>query len=260
MSKLKMGVIIIVLLAMSGIKRKALKVFTSLLLVRHKYVYYNVIYKLYHLIVSLATSSVFTTHPQDHFIHNNEDAVFECAANGSESLMINWTRNDKPILYSHFYISNGTMRSVLKVSKATVDDSGIYQCIATNADNETILSTPAELLSKTVNRNGNMYLPLYVCIVLPSMKTHPDNITVLTGQSVNLTCSATGTDVVYQWMRNGVIISDDNSNVLRINEIKQSDDGIYQCIASNKGGNAISNPAMIKVYGKRLTTFKLCTS
>ena len=92
--------------------------------------------------------------------------------------------------------------------------------------------------------------------VLPSVNTHPDNVTVLTGQSVNLTCSATGTDVVYQWMRNG-IISNNISNVLRINEIKQSDDGIYQCIASNKGGNATSNPAMIKVYGKRLTPFKL---
>ena len=88
-------------------------------------------------------------------------------------------------------------------------------------------------------------------IVLPSINTHPDNATILTGQSVNLTCSATGTDVVYQWMRNGVIISDDNSNVLRINEIKQSDDGSYHCIASNKGGNTTSNPAMITVYGKR---------
>ena len=73
---------------------------------------------------------------------------------------------------------------------------------------------------------------------------------MLTGQSVNLTCNATGTDVVYQWMRNGVIISDDNSNVLRINEIKQSDDGIYQCIVSNEGGNAASYPAMVIVYGK----------
>ena len=72
---------------------------------------------------------------------------------------------------------------------------------------------------------------------------------MLTGQSVNLTCDATGTDIVYQWMRNGVIISGDNSGVLRINEIKRSDDGVYQCIVSNKGGNVTSNPAMIRVYG-----------
>ena len=114
----------------------------------------------------LATSSVFTTHPQDQFIHNNEDAVFECAANGSESLMINWTRNDKLISNSHFYISTSARRSVLKVNKATVDDSGIYQCIATTANNKTIVSKPAELLSKTVSRNGsyiaNMYLYLYM--------------------------------------------------------------------------------------------------
>ena len=211
------------------------------------------------MIISLATSSVFTTHPQDQFIHNNEDAVFECAANGSESLMINWTKNDEPILDSQFIILNSRGRSVLEVNKATVDDSGIYQCIATNADNETIVSEPAELLSKTVdNKQYSTYViiivPLHLCfLVIPSMNTHPDNVTVLTGQSVILTCSATGTDVVYQWMRNGVIISDDNSNVLRINEIKQSDGGIYQCIASNKGGNVTSNPATIIVYGKKLS-------
>ena len=51
-------------------------------------------------------------------------------------------------------------------------------------------------------------------------------------------------------MRNGVIIPDYNFNVLRINGIKQSDDGTYQCIASNKGGNATTNPAKITVYGK----------
>ena len=53
-------------------------------------------------------------------------------------------------------------------------------------------------------------------------------------------------------MRNGITISDDNSNVLIIDNIKQSDDGTYQCIASNKGGNATTNPAKITVYGKKI--------
>ena len=177
--------------------------------------------------------------------------MFECVANGSESLKITWIKNTKNVANSHF--NEASHRSVLKVNEATVNDSGVYQCIATNADNETVYSQPAELLSKIKKYRVVQYnMNLLYHIVLPSMNTHPDNVTVLTGQSVNLTCSATGTDVVYQWMRNGVIISDDNSNVLRINEIKQSDDGTYQCIASNKGGNATSNPAMIKVYGKTI--------
>ena len=95
---------------------------------------------------------------------------------------------------------------------------------------------------------------IFYHLVLPSINTHPDNTTILTGKSVNLRCSAFGINVTYQWMRNGVIISDDNSFVLTINEIRQSDDGIYQCIASNKGGNATSNPAMITVYGKKNTS------
>ena len=204
----------------------------------------------------LATSSLFTTHPQDQFIHINEDAMFECAANGSESLTINWTRNDgHDISKSRFKISNkiinGGRRSILKVKKSRIADSGFYRCIATNTDNKIVSSKQAELLSKIMLTNCNIILPLYHT-VLPSIITHPDNVTILTGQSVYLICSAIGTDVVYQWTRNGVIISDDNSNVLRINEIKQSDDGTYQCIASNKGGNTISNPAMIIVYGKRI--------
>ena len=81
--------------------------------------------------------------------------MFQCAANGSELLMINWTSNDEPILFSHFYKSNGTGRSILEVNEATVNDSGIYQCIATNANDEILVSEPAELLSKTVNKNGS---------------------------------------------------------------------------------------------------------
>ena len=203
--------------------------------------------------ILIAASSVFTTHPQDQFIYSNEDAVFECAANGSESLTISWTRNDELVQNKKpNKITNDMMSSVLKVNRATVDVSGIYQCIANNSDNEITLSKPAELLSKcTVAKMvHNVFLISLYMSVLPSMNTHPDNVTVLTGQSVNFTCSATGTDVVYQWMRNGVIISDDNSNVLRINKIKQSDDGVYHCIAGNKGGNATSNPAMITVYGR----------
>ena len=75
--------------------------------------------------------------------------MFECAANGSESLKISWIRNNELISNSKSNkIQNDGAKSVLKVKKATVDNSGIYWCIATNADNEEVSSKPAELLSK----------------------------------------------------------------------------------------------------------------
>ena len=98
---------------------------------------------------TIATSSVFTTHPQDQFINNKEVAVFECAANGSDTLMITWTKNDELIRNSYLNnITHSGKKSILKIKKATVYDSGVYWCIATNADNEVVISKPAELLSK----------------------------------------------------------------------------------------------------------------
>ena len=110
---------------------------------------------------------MFTTHPQDQFIYSNDDAVFKCAANGSESLTISWTRNNEPVQNKKpNKVTNDMRSSILKVNRATVDDSGIYQCIANNSDNEITLSKPAELLSKcTVAKtvhNVLFYLLIYV--------------------------------------------------------------------------------------------------
>ena len=76
--------------------------------------------------------------------------MFECVANGSESLRITWNRNHELIskIRSKILITNEGKRSVLRVKKATINDSGIYQCIATNVDNEMVSSKPAALLSK----------------------------------------------------------------------------------------------------------------
>ena len=91
---------------------------------------------------------MFTTHPQDQFIYNKEDAVFECAANGSDTLMITWTKNNELIQNSHLNkITHSGKKSILKIKKATEDSSGVYWCIATNADNEVVISNSAELLS-----------------------------------------------------------------------------------------------------------------
>ena len=92
--------------------------------------------------------------------------MFECAANGSESLMISWITNNKLISNSKSNkIQNNENESVLRIKKATVDNSGIYQCIVTNADNVKVFSKPAELLSKihnTVIISFNMWLHFFI--------------------------------------------------------------------------------------------------
>ena len=138
---------------MSGRKQSNPNMFSSLLMVR-----YRQYILMYYLIISLATPSVFTTHPQDQFIHINEDAVFECVANGSESLTISWDRSVETSsrLKISNEITNGGRRNILKVKKSRIADSGFYWCIATNADNEVVLSKSAELLSKIMSTTYNI--------------------------------------------------------------------------------------------------------
>ena len=88
-------------------------------------------------------------------------------------------------------------------------------------------------------------------IVIPDITNNPNNVTVLTGQSFQLSCKALGTDIVYQWIKDNISIPDANSRILRITNVTESDEGVYKCVASNKGGMVESNPATVTVYGKQ---------
>ena len=81
------------------------------------------------------------------------------------------------------------------------------------------------------------------------------------GQSVTLSCEATGSNPIrYQWRRvNGEITSDRakgvNTSTLTISSVTEQDEDEYYCIASNGGPDGssysdMSNRAMVTVYGE----------
>ena len=92
---------------------------------------------------------------------------------------------------------------------------------------------------------------MYILLtVLPQILTNPNDDTVFVNRSTQLTCRALGTDIVYQWMKDGVAVSGANSTTLSIDDIEESDEGVYKCVASNKGGQVESNSSTIIVYGE----------
>ena len=51
-------------------------------------------------------------------------------------------------------------------------------------------------------------------------------------------------------MKDNVVVYGANSNILIINDTNESDEGVYKCVATNKGGMVESNPATVTVYGE----------
>ncbi|XP_065918156.1 contactin-3-like isoform X3 [Dysidea avara] len=176
---------------------------------------------------------LFWRHPRNKFVNNNDKVIFDCFANGSDSLTIKWEKDRRSYTLGVTQVtthSNGVSSS-LTLNRATVADSGKYRCRATNSDKKSVTSNEAELL------------------ILPQILTNPDDDTVFIGMSTQLTCNALGINIVYHWMKDGVVVSGANSNMLRITNIEESDEGVYKCVVSNKGGQVESNPATITVYG-----------
>ena len=93
----------------------------------------------------LAGLPVFRKHPQNQFVNRNNKVTFKCFANGSDSLSITWVKDNMP--YTARNIITRDYNSTLTINRATVADSGKYQCNATNADGNSVMSDEAELIS-----------------------------------------------------------------------------------------------------------------
>ena len=74
--------------------------------------------------------------------------IFECFANGTDSLTITWEKDRRSYTSGVTQVtrySNGVSSS-LTLNRATVADSGKYRCRATNVDGANSTSYEAELL------------------------------------------------------------------------------------------------------------------
>ena len=87
-------------------------------------------------------------------------------------------------------------------------------------------------------------------IVRPQITINPNSTTVLIGQSAQLQCEALGTNLVYQWMKDSVVVPGANSRKFKIDSTDETDEGVYKCVATNGGGMVESDPATITVYGE----------
>ena len=76
---------------------------------------------------------------------------------------------------------------------------------------------------------------LFIYLDAPSITVHPpSSVNINYGNLLTLSCTATGTDIVWVWYHNGINISD--SSTITVNTAELQDSGAYQCFATNEAG------------------------
>ena len=87
--------------------------------------------------------------------------------------------------------------------------------------------------------------------------THPQNISVLTGESVTISCNITALPrPEVSWSRDDETVEYDQrlqlleDGSLYISNVMLTDDGLYQCAATNVNGSVESDYGMVEVSGK----------
>jgi hypothetical protein len=161
--------------------------------------------------------------PADLTVEEGQTALFSVEASGSVPLSYQWQKEGVDI--------SGATDASLSISGVQVSDSGSYRCVVSNAAGSDI---------------SNEAL-LTVTIAAPVVTGHPASQTVTEGDSVSFSVSAQGTDLSYQWRKDGMNISGATAPVFAIARAGPEDMGEYRCVVSNAGGSDVSNAATLTV-------------
>ncbi|CAN0062839.1 unnamed protein product [Lampetra planeri] len=120
---------------------------------------------------------------------------------------------------------------VLEIEEVQTSDNGTYRCNANNKLGNTSASTEVLVHAR------------------PQWTLGIVNANIHIGNDLYWSCNATGTPTpLYQWLRNGILleskgrilVSRDDGR-LKITSVNMSDEGMYQCVASNEHGEIYSS-------------------
>ncbi|EZA58520.1 Protein sidekick [Ooceraea biroi] len=174
-----------------------------------------------------------------------------CDTVGVPPPTVAWFRNAEPI--NHLLGTRYVMEEdgSLTIKKLTMDDSGMFQCLASNEAGES--SSYTWVKAKTSG---------------PVMEKGPQNLTVLDGKDATLSCNAIAAPKPNTtWYYNDTIPVEiagrvqvlDNGDLL-IAAVKTNDEGKYTCIRANEAGSVNGSAYLTVLIRTRIIHPPLDTS
>lgn len=166
--------------------------------------------------------------PTDQSVIVGQTATFTVIASGTPPLTFQWQINgtDIPGAINQSYTTPATVLA---------DDGALYRVVVANTAGNATSSAAT--------------LTVTPAPVVPLISDHPDNQSVIEGQTATFTVLASGTaPLAYQWLRNNINIPGATSSSYTTPGTILADDGSqYRVVVSNTAGNATSNTATLIV-------------
>jgi|GEM_PF-1028287 len=131
---------------------------------------------------------------------------------------------------SGFQAITGAMTNTYKITKATTNDSGIYQLVVTN-----IAGMVTSVDCKIDVQQA------------PSITFHPFSTNLAVSNTLNLSVVANGTSLSYIWRKGTNYLTNFTGSTLQITNATTSDSGKYYVIVSNSVGKVTSSNAVVWV-------------
>ncbi|XP_054894270.1 peroxidasin isoform X1 [Poeciliopsis prolifica] len=167
----------------------------------------------------------FTVTPQDQSVLEGNTVDFPCEASGYPTPLIIWTRGGSPLPSDrrHVILASGTLR----ITRVAAHDEGQYECEAVST-----VGTVRTAVQLSIEQR-----------VTPVFTNAPRDLTVESGQDVQIPCSAQGQPrPVLTWNKDGVQITESGKfhiseeGYLEVKDVGTADAGRYECVARNPIG------------------------
>ncbi|XP_074543718.1 protein tyrosine phosphatase receptor type Db isoform X19 [Halichoeres trimaculatus] len=196
----------------------------------------------------------FTRTPEDQTGVQGGVASFVCQAAGEPQPKIVWNKKGKKVSNQRFEViefDDGS-GSVLRIQPLrTPRDEAIYECHASNSAGEITASTRLSVLREDQLPSG-----------FPTIDMGPQLKVVERSRTATMLCAASGNpDPEITWFKDFLPVNTSNNNgrikqlrsgALQIEMSEESDQGKYECVATNSDGTRYSTPANLYVRVRRV--------
>ncbi|KAM9844575.1 receptor-type tyrosine-protein phosphatase S-like [Aulostomus maculatus] len=202
----------------------------------------------------------FTKTPMDQIGVSGGVASFVCQASGSPKPVVYWNKKGKKVNSQRIEVTiefDEGAGAVLRIQPLRAPrDENIYECVARNSEGEVSVTAKLAIIREDLLPFG-----------FPSIDMGPQLKVVERTRTATMLCAASGIpDPEISWFKDFLPVDPSSSQgrikqlrsgALQIENSEETDQGKYECVATNSQGVRYSSPANLYVRGRNTSTHAL---